>query len=207
MSMPRMSRTASVMLPEAPMVAMNANASGTPPNWASTPLTAVTTRRNALVAGRVTMRYARNAPNTAPTTALVAESSTLRHITVSVAGSNRPWMLSRVKPPSPWKAPTITVTVGTTRKIARYARKGSSPAQGAIRDRRAATAQPTALAQFADRYFVAFSVCATVGVTALPLTVGRALYAALSIEPAWTIESARTGRAPPPSQRFWPSSE
>src|SRR3954453_1219806 len=206
MSMPRMSRTASVMLPEAPMVAMNANASGTPPNWASTPLTAVTTRRNALVAGRVTMRYARNAPNTAPTTALVAESSTLRHITVSVAGSNRPWMLSRVKPPSPWKAPTITGTVGTTRKIARYARKGSSPAHGAIRDRRA-TAQPTALAQLLDRYVVAFSVCATVGVTAWPLTGGNASYAGLSIVPALTIASARTGRAPPASQRFWPSSE
>src|SRR4051794_41898134 len=81
-------------------------------------------------------------------------------------------MLSRVNPPLPWKAPTITVTVGTSRKIARYARKGSRPAQGAIRDSRA-TAQPTALAQLADRYLVAFSVYATVGVTAWPLTGGH----------------------------------
>ena len=56
MSMPNVFVSARVTTPENPRVAMNAKASGTPPNWASTPLTAVTTRRNRLVAGRVTTR-------------------------------------------------------------------------------------------------------------------------------------------------------
>ena len=67
--------------------------------------------------------------------------------------------------------------------------------------------QPMAFAQFAARYSLAFVVCASVRNTGVPSVFGRAPYAVLSIVPAFAIASARTGRAPPLSHRFWPSSE
>ena len=49
-------RSISVTTPEKPRVAMNAKARVTPPNWASTPATERTARRNRLVGGAVTTR-------------------------------------------------------------------------------------------------------------------------------------------------------
>ena len=63
--------------PAGPIVARKANASVTPPNWASTPHADVIVRRRTPFGLPVAMAYARTAPTTAPMTALTTDSSTL----------------------------------------------------------------------------------------------------------------------------------
>src|SRR4029077_13986558 len=63
------------------------------------------------------------------------------------------------------------------------------------------------LDQLAPRYSDIFLLCASVGTTGvLPLTAGSAARRVLSTVPAFSIASARTGRARPFRKRFWPSS-
>ena len=57
---------------------MNANASGTPPKYASTPDAVDTIRRSGLVGRLVSTACARNAPNTAPIRAVTSEIFRLR---------------------------------------------------------------------------------------------------------------------------------
>ena len=65
--------------PLSPIVAMNANASVTPPNWASTPQAEVTSRRTTLSGPAGHHRVARAARrSTAPRTAVTADSVMLR---------------------------------------------------------------------------------------------------------------------------------
>ncbi|MFC6537006.1 hypothetical protein ACFQES_09375 [Nonomuraea salmonea] len=61
------------MTPELPSVAIQKNASGTPPKLASTP-EAVSTASRSRVEREVTTAYARNVPSTAPSSATMADS-------------------------------------------------------------------------------------------------------------------------------------
>src|SRR6266571_4858916 len=76
MSMPWSLRN-TVTRPIVPKVAMNANVSVTPPNWARTPAPEVTVRRRIPRGLPVTTAYASRAPATAPTNALTAEMTKL----------------------------------------------------------------------------------------------------------------------------------
>ena len=58
-------------------MARNANASATPPNWASTLHSEITARRTIEVGGLLTISQASTAPSTAPMIAVLPESSTL----------------------------------------------------------------------------------------------------------------------------------
>src|SRR5919112_5637579 len=129
-SMPRSSRRNTVTNPDRPMVAMNANASVTPPNWASTPDAAVTARRSSPPGFAVTRAYASTAPNTAPATAVTADSRMLRPNACRMYASRRVARLSSVKPPSsPANAPITTTRVGMIRKIVTYAKNGTTPSR------------------------------------------------------------------------------
>ncbi len=77
-SMPKTFCSHTVTNPVKPNVARNANASVTPPNWASTPQAAVTTRRRTPPGAAVEIACASSAPRTAPTTAVTAEIQMLR---------------------------------------------------------------------------------------------------------------------------------
>src|SRR5262245_39718292 len=61
-SMPRWSCRKVVTNPDSPMVAMKANASVTPPSWASTPEAAVTARRSGPSRGPLKTAHASRAP-------------------------------------------------------------------------------------------------------------------------------------------------
>src|SRR6266498_1685777 len=76
MSMPMLSRRNTVTKPDRPIVAMNANARVTPPNCASTPEAAVTTRRNTPPSFDVTRAYASRAPNTATSVGIARNTVT-----------------------------------------------------------------------------------------------------------------------------------
>src|SRR4051794_24691747 len=133
--MPRWSRRNTVRNPDRPMVARNAKARVTPPNWASTPEAAVTTRRSTPPGLAVTRAYASRAPKIAPMIALTADSTMLR----PNASSTYPWvralMLASVTPPSPANAPITTTRVGMIRKTSTYAKKGTVPISAAPRRR------------------------------------------------------------------------
>lgn len=104
--------------PWAPIVAMNANASMTPPNWAKT-LLAESTRDRPKPPGREPRSAKhRAAPAIAPTTAVTAESQKAPKNEPAMAGSARPLRLAQVNRPSPSTKPLPTATsVGTARKI------------------------------------------------------------------------------------------
>ncbi len=76
---------------------MKANASATPPNWASTPDSEVTNRFVTLSTFAVLTAYARTAPSTAPTAAVTAERTTDWRRARTTTGSERAERLSRVK--------------------------------------------------------------------------------------------------------------
>ena len=76
--MPNVFCSHSVTKPVKPNVARKAKASVTPPNWASTPQAAVTTRRSTPSGSPVETAYASSAPSTAPSTAVTADSQMLR---------------------------------------------------------------------------------------------------------------------------------
>ena len=81
-----------------PSVATNANASATPPNWASTPHSEITARRTIEVGGLLTISQASTAPSTAPMSAVLPESSTLLPQRVSAVSENSAWMSSEREP-------------------------------------------------------------------------------------------------------------
>ena len=89
-----------VSTPLNPIVATNAKASMTPPNWASTLHTEMTRRRSAEVGGLVTIRYASSAPRNAPTIAVVPDSSTLLHSAARAVSVNRVRIRPKEKAPS-----------------------------------------------------------------------------------------------------------
>jgi hypothetical protein len=115
MSTPSWSRRNTVTKPDRPMVAMKANARVTPPNWASTPDRAVTTRRSSPPGRAVASAYASTAPRTAPRTAVTADSRMLRPKASSTYALPSAVTFDQVKPPSPANAPMATTRVGMTR--------------------------------------------------------------------------------------------
>ena len=108
-----------VTKPCIPTVATKANASVTPPNWASTPHSAVMIRRSVPPGRPVATAYDRRAPNTAPSTAVTADRTTELTKAETTCGWVRAVTLPRLgRLPSPRNAPMTTTSVGVTRKIA-----------------------------------------------------------------------------------------
>ena len=100
-----------------PNDATKANASATPPNWASTPHSEVMKRLVTLLPFAVLTAYARMPPITAPANAVTADSTTELRSARSTAGEVRACTLAMVNPLSPSRnAPTSTTRVGISRK-------------------------------------------------------------------------------------------
>src|SRR5215475_14356726 len=92
--------THKVSTPLRPTVAKNANASATPPNWASTLHSEITARRTIEVGGLLTISHASTAPSTAPIIAVLPESSTLFHSADSAVPENSAWIRANENAPS-----------------------------------------------------------------------------------------------------------
>ena len=86
----------------------------------------MTALRTTEVGGLLTISHASTAPSTAPMIAVLADSSTLFHNADSAVSENNAAIRSSEKTPSSKTALTITVTVGTIRKIVTSAKNGSS---------------------------------------------------------------------------------
>jgi hypothetical protein len=87
----------------------------------------VTIRRSTPPGLAVASAYASSAPRTAPMAAVTADSRMLRPNAARMYASPSAVRLDIVKPPSPVNAPMTTTRVGTTRKIATYAKNGVVP--------------------------------------------------------------------------------
>ena len=113
-------RISMVPTPLMPMVAMKAKASITPPNCASTDEMALTMRRSSPFGLLpITSAYEATAPTTAPMSAEITETRMEAANAAMVFASKSLLKLLRVNPPSTfWNAPTITITVGASRKQA-----------------------------------------------------------------------------------------
>ena len=140
-----------------PNDATNANASATPPNWASTPHSEVTKRLVTLLAFAVLTAYARMPPITAPANAVTADSTTELRRARSTAGDVSASTLARVN-----------AVVGVEERADERPRGSGSAGRPSCRRRRGrrpgghstgdagrvpsfAGRQPTALAQLAAR--------------------------------------------------------
>ena len=104
-----------------------------------------------------------------------------------------------------------TVTVGMNRKTEeheeRQQREGRADGdRRPVPPARGGRAQLMTFDQFSARYSPAVSGLLVGRDHRLPPTSGSASQSAPSMVPASAIASPRTGRAPPLSQRFWPSS-
>ena len=101
----------------APKEARNANASATPPNWASTPLSEVVKRLATPPVLAVLTAYASNPPRTAPPSEVTAARTTdwrrPRTTEALVSASMLP-IVGWLSPST--NAPTTTTTVGMSRK-------------------------------------------------------------------------------------------
>ena len=90
-------------------MAKNANASATPPNWASTLHSEITARRTIEVGGLLTISHASTAPSTAPMSAVLPESSTLLTNAFSAVSENSAWI--RVEREHAVGVTELTITV------------------------------------------------------------------------------------------------
>ena len=81
-------------------MARKANASATPPNWASTLHNEITARRTIDVGGLLTISHASTAPSTAPMMAVLPESSTLLASAASAVSENSAWIRANENTPS-----------------------------------------------------------------------------------------------------------
>src|SRR6478735_699217 len=119
---------------------MKANAKGTPPRLAATPLNEVTNVRNHRGRRRLTTANASSTPMIPPIAAVSTESLTLS-TNESRNGSSRAWSIAGfVLVDECDRALTNTVTAGNTRNTPTKARNGSRPTVAGMRNRRRRTA-------------------------------------------------------------------
>ena len=128
--------------PCTPSAAMKANARGTPPRLAATPLNDVANVRNHRGRRTSTTAKASRTPTIPPMTAVSTESLMLS-MNDSRNGWSRAWsMAGLVLVDECDRALTNTVTAGNTRNAPTKAMNGSSPRAAGIRSRRRPAAAP-----------------------------------------------------------------
>ncbi len=211
-SRPRCAFAHNVSTPLKPTVARNAKARATPPNCASTLHSDTTVRRKNDSGGRLTISYASTAPRNAPMIAVDPDSRTLFQSAVSAVSVNSALDRSRVNAPSSKTEPeddrdgrdeqedATSTKNGTSGKPSRTLRPMPFLAMPGSRCRSA-----DALAQLPARYFASLALFLT-DHGRLTLDLRQRAVRRLVDGAGLTMASARIGRAPPPSHRFWPSS-